>query len=128
MKIVDWLARTMMLVLASMATLALIGSLASVSNTNLRDAFPGAVERPEPGGAMESQPTAPAAPPSADPSSAQAGQPVRVAAPPPADRTDEIARWLKALTYAVLALAAFAAAGVVALARIAGHLGRVADR
>ena len=37
-----------MLVLAALATLALIGSLASVSNSSIGDAFPGAIAAREP--------------------------------------------------------------------------------
>ncbi len=131
MKVVDWLARTTMLILAALATLALIGSLASVSNSPIGDAFPGQIEVP----VTAPQPdTAASDPRPSGPSIVEPGQgtmtiETTVAAPaptPPPDR--EIARWLKALTYAVLALAVFAAAGVIALLRIAGHLRRIAER
>ena len=119
MKALDWLARTAMLVLAALATLALIGSLASVSNSSLGDAFPGEVAPP-------AETVAEAEPP-ADPRVVEPGRgtmtietPAAAPAPLPAER--EVARWLKALTYAVLALAAVAAAGVVALVRVGSRL------
>ena len=127
----DWVARTTMLVLAALATLALIGSLASVSNSPVGDAFPGSAPQ-----IVEDAP--PAVTPPSNPQIVEPGQgtmtieappPPRVAAPAPAPpRTDEVARWLKALTYAVIALAVFAAAGVVALVRIAAHLRGIAER
>ncbi len=129
MRVVDWLARTTMLVLAALATLALIGSLASVSNSPIGDAFPGQVATP-----VEPPTGARPATAASDPSIVEPGQgtvtiETAVAAPAPVTPPErEIARWLKALTYAVLALAVFAAAGVVALLRIAGHLRRIAER
>jgi hypothetical protein len=39
----------------------------------------------------------------------------------------EIARWLESLTYAVLALAGFAAACLLVLLRMTWHLARIAD-
>ncbi|WP_294297553.1 hypothetical protein [uncultured Sphingomonas sp.] len=131
MRIVDWVARTTMLVLAALATLALIGSLASVSNSPIGQVFPGQVAVQEPP-APDSLPTSAGAPPaSADaesPENAVAMRTVATAERIAAQRETEVARWLKALTYAVIALAAFAAAGVVALVRIGGHLARIADR
>ncbi|MHA6721722.1 hypothetical protein [Sphingomonas sp. RS2018] len=130
MRVVDWIARTAMLVLASLATLALIGSLASVSDSALGDAVPGVVSRPDVGEA-ESGATAlptPASDVQPDAPPEGAATEMRRASPAPAAPTDDIARWLKALTYAVIALAAFAAAGVVALVRIAGHLDRATLR
>lgn len=125
MIVARWIARTAMLALATLATLALIGSLASVSDSTVGDAFPGAIPAPaQPVGEMI-EATAPKAT-KADraPSTATpAGDAVRtVAAPPPSNDAREIARWLKALTYAVLALAATAAAGVIALVRIGGRI------
>ena len=127
MKAIDWLARTIMLVLAALATLALIGSLASVSDSSIGDVFPGEIAAPvEPVAGVTAS----------DPRIVEPGtgtmtidapatsRPVSVAR----DSGQDIARWLKALTYAVLALAACVAAGVIALVRIAGQLGRVADR
>ena len=124
LRVGDWLARTTMLVLAALATLALIGSLASVSDSSIGDAFPGAIVTP-------ADPVAESASIASDPRVVEPGQgtmtiETRTPATPPADR--DVARWLKALTYAVFALAVFAAAGVIALLRIAGHLRRLAER
>lgn len=130
---IDWFARLVMFVLASLATLALIGSFASMSYRPLGDAFPGRTTMREAVPAPPATPAAVAGPPGRDePGNVTAavgrsGAPVAV--PQTMEReTEEIARWLKALTYAVLALAGFAAAGVIALARIAWQLGRVAGR
>ncbi len=130
MKVIDWIARTAMLVLAALATLALIGSLASVSNSPIGAAFPGLLA----GQDVPSSERTPA-PAEARDASAGAESPESVAATvtatverTAASRDAEIARWLKALTYAVIALAAIAAAAVVALARIGGHLARIAER
>ncbi|SOB80288.1 hypothetical protein SAMN06297144_0984 [Sphingomonas guangdongensis] len=130
MRIVDWLARTTMLVLASMATLALIGALANVSNSPLAETLPGASVRPgelppivgdEPASAISRDRTGP----DAGVGNTQAS---RAVAPAPSPLEREQVRWLRALTYAVVALAAFAAAAVVALNRIAAHLSRLAAR
>jgi hypothetical protein len=120
-----WIARTAMLALATLATLALIGSLASVSDSTVGDVFPGAIPAPaEPG--SETIETTPAEPTRADETRSTAtpatGAAQTVAAPPPSNDAREIARWLKALTYAVLALAVIAAAGVIALVRIGGRI------
>lgn len=134
MRVFDWFARTAMLVLAALATLALIGSLASVSNSPVAGSFPG-------GGSEDAAgppPAGPPAPPGDDPAPGpsapdRADAPVDarpVAASPRGtdDGAREVARWLKALTYAVIALVAVAAAGVIALVRIGGHVARAAQR
>ncbi len=132
MKIVDWIARTTMLVLAALATLALIGSLASVSNSPIGAAFPGTVAPPPPETvpveASTSQPADAPTTTAPDTPETDAARVVAQADRAAASRASEVARWLKALTYAVIALAAFAAAGVVALLRIGGHLARIAGR
>lgn len=131
MNIVDWIARTTMLVLAALATLALIGSLASVSNAPIGQAFPGQVAVQE-ASAPDSPPAstnAPREPADAEtPDTAAATGTIATVQRIAAQRDAEVARWLKALTYAVIALTAIAAAGVVALARIGGHLARIAER
>ena len=127
---VDWLARTAMLILSALATLALIGSLASVSNSPIGDAFPGTIAEPGAPTASESGAQAASDPRTVEPDARVGSSTMTIeaptASPPPAEH--EIARWLKALTYAVLALAVFGAAGVIALARIATHLRRIAER
>lgn len=130
---IDWFSRLVMLVLASLATLAMIGSFASMSYQPLGDAFPGRTAMREGAPAPTGTPGAVAetsdSGESGNVTAAVGGGGTLVAVPHTLQReTEEVARWLKALTYAVLALAGFAAAGVIALARIAWQLGRVADR
>ncbi len=134
MKVVDWLTRTIVLILSALATLALIGSLASVSNTPLGEAFPGRIATPvpdapestsEPRGAGAPLPDQRVVAEDEPASQAEVRQAVAAAG---RDANAEIARLLKALTYAVLALAGFAAAAMIALMRIAHHLGRIAER
>ncbi len=130
---IDWFMRLVMLVLASLATLALIGSFASMSYQPLGDAFPGRMAMRDPAPAPSNTAAENVEAVTAGEAgnvTAAAGESGTIAAAPQAleRETEEIARWLKALTYAVLALAGFAAAGVIALARIAWQLGRVAER
>ncbi|MGK6318822.1 hypothetical protein [Sphingomonas sp. DT-204] len=129
MKALDWLGRVALLVLSVLATLSLVGSLASVSGGRLGEAVPGRVGAPLP--AAEETPM---------PGPIEAGEarvtPDLVNGTAPAGAVaverpraeNEIARWLKALIYAVLALAGFAAAGLLVLLRITAHLARIADR
>jgi hypothetical protein len=129
MRALDWLGRVALLVLSVLATLSLVGSLASVSGGRLGDAVPGRVGRPMPVveeafGPAPLETGEAAGVPNSGNDTAPAGA-VAIERP----RTeDEIARWLKALTYAVLALAGFAAAGLLALLRITAHLARIAER
>lgn len=105
-----WVARTVLLILAVVATMAMISAIASISNG--APALPGG---PAPGPGELSvggdatgvvvPGTAPAAPPEATAKS-----------------------WLEPLTYAVLALAGFAAAALIVLLRIAASLRDIADR
>lgn len=121
MKVFDWLARTLILILAALATLALVGSLASVSDSSMGDAFPGRIDDPAAEIGMVEATARPTEP-------GDGTTTIRVPAPAAPTERHEIARWLKALTYAVLALAAIVAAGMIVLARIAMHLRRIADR
>lgn len=112
MKALDWLGRVLLLVLSGVATLSLIGAIAQVSDMQPAAPPPGAILLPP------EQPRAP---------TNDAMAPGRVAAPAaPADA--EAVRWLKALTYAVTALAGFAAAAVITLLRITATLTRIAER
>ncbi|PCD02328.1 hypothetical protein COC42_12880 [Sphingomonas spermidinifaciens] len=107
------IGRIALLVLSGTATLSLIGAIAETADTGPAPP-PAAVTRPSPIGEIVP------------------GEVVRVVAPseapvPPApDR--ELERWLRAISYALTALAGFAAAGVVVLLRIASALSRIADR
>ncbi|UIJ45687.1 hypothetical protein LZK98_01615 [Sphingomonas cannabina] len=129
MKALDWLGRVALLVLSVLATLSLVGSLASVSGGRLGDAVPGRVGAPMPVVEEASRP-APLETGGASgvPDLVDGTAPTGTVAAERPRAEDEIARWLKALTYAVLALAGFAAAGLLALLRITAHLARIADR
>lgn len=133
----DWIGRTLLLVLSGLATFAILASLESASRGNgtLRSGVP----------PMENAPDQRTAPPETPPEmrreaqaprgdstpaplpSGQAGQ--RVAVPAAAPVQDMgVAQLLEALTYAVLALAGFAAAILIVLLRITAHLARIAER
>lgn len=130
MRIIDWLGRTLLLVMAGLATLSIIASVASVSN--IRDDAP------------SRQGTPPAAERLDMPDPQQAATDERVARETPATPAEEngvlaalsatdaddgeIARWLESLTYAVLALAGFMAAALLVLLRITALLARIAER
>ena len=123
MRLLDGLARTAMLVLAGLATLSLIGSLASVSSSALGDAFPGRIAAdapPEDAAPVDMVITR------TDDTERGASAPtitgVTAAQPAPSPGDIAITRWLKALTYAVVALAAIGAAGVIALVRIGSRI------
>jgi hypothetical protein len=128
MSLLDWLLRTTLMVLACLATLALIGALVSVSDGSLGEAFPGRVAPQSTEALAASADAPPAAASSSNEIPAEAGATARVVTPAIPPRPPAIERWLKALTYAVLALAGFAAAGVVALLRIGTQLSRIAER
>lgn len=102
MKAIDWIVRTLLLVLSGMATLAVIGAIAAIPAGGL----PQGLEQIMPGDVVVA---------------GGEGEPVPVPAAP-ADA------WAESLTYAVIALAGIAAAGLIVLMRIAGHLGEIARR
>jgi hypothetical protein len=129
----DWIGRTLLLVLSGLATFAILASLESASRGN------GTLGRGVP--SMESAPDPRAPPPEAvrealasrgdrAPTPVPAGQAgQRMAAPTAAAVQDAgVAQLLEALTYAVLALAGFAAAILIVLLRITTHLARIAER
>ncbi|RHW18755.1 hypothetical protein D1610_00920 [Sphingomonas gilva] len=117
MRAIDWAVRTLLLVLAGMATLAVIGSIAAIPAGGL----PQGIERMMPG--ESPQALAPGEPVTAG-DAATTDQTV-APAPPPRPQADA---WAESLTYAVIALAGIAAAGLIVLMRIAGHLGEIARR
>lgn len=109
------IGRIALLVLSGSATLSLIGAIAETADTGpapqvAGNAQPGAVVEVAPGEVVPAQTTRQTA-----------------TAPAPA-RERELERWLRAISYALTALAGFAAAGVVVLLRIASTLSRIADR
>jgi hypothetical protein len=126
MKALDWIGRVLVLVLSTLATLSIVASLVSVS-------APGTPE-PRPDSAVEM-----AVPPPEKPSvtAAEASEPPMAAASGAgtaslhaAEQRDsrELAKWLRALTYAVLGLAGFVAVLVIVAMRATAHLGAIADR
>lgn len=118
MRAIDWIGRTLLLILSGFATLSLIGAIAQVADI-VPDGPVSTLDRSaDPAPTRDDQLVVASEP------SAQVA--VAVAAPPPAD--DAVARWLEALVYAVLALAGFAAAGVVVLLRLTATLNRIANR
>ena len=126
----DWIGRTAVLVLSVVATLTMMSSLASISGGPIG----GMMLRS--GDMVPAGPVTDAAPPPAignesevadDGAVADAGRhDGATAAPPPNDA--ETIRWLKALTYAVQALAIVAAVGVIVLLRLTAILSRIVNR
>lgn len=109
------IGRIALLVLSGSATLSLIGAIAETADTGPAPPIAG-VARPGPAVEVASGEVIPA-------------QTTRqVATAPAAAPGRELERWLRAISYALTALAGFAAAGVVVLLRIASALSRIADR
>lgn len=109
------IGRIALLVLSGSATLSLIGAIAETADTGPAPpvasvARPGAVAEVAPGEMLP----------------AQAARRAATAPAPSPDR--DLERWLRAISYALTALAGFAAAGVVVLLRIASALSRIAER
>lgn len=124
-----WQARALSWALAIFATLAMVGAVATMS-TDGGSSRSGAevgtreVQRIDPrtGEALLAPPPAPfttGAP--------RVETPVTIATARQADATRAVSRWLEVLTYAVLALVAVLAVGVLALFRIAQALGERRD-
>ena len=122
MRAIDWIGRVLVLVLSALATFSLIASLVSVP----------APVPPEPSrrGEVEikaeptPQPPAGSVSEAAEPS--VSGRMSTGAAEVAGVR--EMAKWLRALTYAVLGLAGFVAVLVIVAMRATAHLGAIADR
>jgi len=127
----DWLGRTMLLILSGLATFAILASLESASRGNgtLRSGMPPVESAPDPRapppeavrealGLRDAKPGTPI----------PAGEPTQRVAAPGTAAQDAGAQLLEALTYAVLALAGFAAAILIVLLRITAHLARIAER
>ena len=130
MKVFDWLGRTLLLVMAGLATLSIVASVASVSDIRgTSPARPGGETVAERVAVPEPPPIAPGdrAPSEAPVTPADEGG-VGTALSAPDIPDDEIAQWLESLTYAVLALAGFMAAILLVLLRITALLARIADR
>ena len=128
----DWLGRTLLLILSGLATFAILASLESASRGN------GTLGRGVPPMESALDPRAPASEAAREaltsrgqdtPMPVPAGQTgQRMPAPAAAVQDAGVAQLLEALTYAVLALAGFAAAILIVLLRITAHLARIAER
>lgn len=124
-----------MLVLAGLVTLSILGSIAAMSNDVAAGAF--TVERRAPQPVEAGPEQVPSEPqPQSEPvpdegivegvaTGAPGGAGAALAVPP--NPLDEIARWLEALTYALLALAGLAAIGLILLWQALRQLRRIAD-
>lgn len=125
----DWVGRVVMLVLAGMITLSIIGAIAAIPSGSIETRM-----RMEPRDWPVQQPQAepqplPAEPrPTPEPGAASqaAPGPGTVLAPAPAEPVDP-ARWLEAITYALLAIAGILAFALILLWRALGHWRRSAD-
>lgn len=124
--IFDWVARTAMLAMAGLVTLSILGAIAAMTNdTGTRFVPPG--DRPVVEGERVEEPEAAQSPSRpTEGGNAVAGAPapgssVTAAAAPPAPE-DKVARWLEALTYALLALVGVGALAVLMLWNILREL------
>ena len=123
----EWLGRVIMLVLAGMITLSIISALAAISSSTVpqplgreRAAAPTPPPRQEP----PPEPQSKRAAPEANKTSGAARHVTIAPAPPePVDP----ARWLEAITYALLALSGLAALGCLLLWRLLHQQRRIAD-
>lgn len=117
MRAIDWLGRVLLLVLSGTATLSLVGAIVETTST-----------RPLPVERAADRRVGTSAPPSDGPVIRMPAGPGDAIEPVATTPDHERDRWLRALTYAVTALAGFAAAGVVVLLRITATLDRIARR
>ncbi|MBW4331973.1 hypothetical protein KY084_13960 [Stakelama sp. CBK3Z-3] len=128
----DWLGRTLLLVLSGLATFAVLLSLQSASQVDTAERSVNPPVSAQNDDAADKGGGAGRASDRETQSSGAPGQPS--AAPGPAQihasdqRAPETAIWLRAITYALLALAGFAAAGLLVLLRITALLARIAGR
>src|SRR3546814_10484746 len=122
----DWIARVVMLVLSGMVTLALIGSIAAIPSGSIETRM-----------GLETQPRIAKPLPEAEPEAAAPkmesaeetggqGAP-RASGASPAPAAGEAARWLEAITYALLALVGLAALASLMLWRGLRERKRIAD-
>ena len=126
MSALDRIGRVLVLVLSTLATLSIVASLVSVSTP----AAPDNAERGEVEIAIEPEPPRAVSTPSAERATPAASMDVGGGPARTAEKrgSQETARWLQALTYAVLGLAGFVAALTIVAMRAAAHLGAIADR
>jgi len=128
----DWIGRTLLLILSGLATFAVLLSLQSASQIGGESrtgnapfsADPGAAGSEVDGAARQlDRETQPSRAPLPTSPTAETTQISAAAAPAP-----ETGKWLRAITYALLALAGFAAAGLLVLLRITALLARISER
>ena len=124
--LVEWIARTATLVLAGLITLSIIGAIASIPSGSIETRI----------GIGGTEPPSSSAPPSEPASPAQDGAgsregvtaPTGGVAPSPAGDRADAARWLEAITYALVALAGIAALALILLWRGVRAVERLEDR
>jgi hypothetical protein len=133
-RLIDWFARTVMLVLAGLVTLSILGAIAAIPNDPGGGGFlfeqerdsPASEQRvPEPAPAPRPEPT-----PEPDDGAAHVTGPAAdsmtsgMSAVPPVENRD---RWLETIAYALLALAGLVAFGLVLLALAVRQLRRISE-
>jgi len=125
--IFDWIARTAMLVMAGLVTLSILGSIAAMTNDPGVGLAGG--DRPLVGAQPAAEREASPAPPLPEQDDRAAAAPAgREGAAATAARPageDEQARWLEAITYALLAIAGVGAIGVLMLWQAVRELRRI---
>ena len=132
--IFDWIARTAMLVMAGLVTLSILGSIAAMTNdpgTGLapRDRPPIGAEPAEDRQAVDAPPR-PEEPGNVAAAAPAGSTGATVAAARPAGE-ENVARWLEAIAYALLAVAGVGALGVLmlwSLVRELRQIGRAPSR
>jgi hypothetical protein len=130
MSFFEWLGRVIMLVLAGMITLSIISALAAISSQTSVPRQLG-FERAQAPVAPEPEPIPPPSQGAARPTTPEANMtddsarsvPIAPAVHEPVDP----ARWLEAITYALLALAGLAVLGCLLLWRLLHQQRRIAD-
>ncbi|PWG02460.1 hypothetical protein [Sphingosinicella humi] len=125
----DWLGRILMLALAGLVTLSIIGSIAAIPSESIEtrmglETQPPTADRPP---LPESEPEAAA--PQPEPTRQPAAPRGVLSDPgaPAASAPSEAARWLEAITYALLALVGLAALASLFLWRGLREQRRIAD-
>ncbi|HEY0026582.1 MAG TPA: hypothetical protein VGC35_01815 [Allosphingosinicella sp.] len=130
----EWVVRTVMLVLAGLVTLSILGSIDAMSNDTVGAGFRGndrPVLAPAPEPSAPVQQPAPAAPaPATDVSPPQpdgTGGPGQLVTSPAAPEEPRSERWLKAIAYALLAIAGLLALLLILVCRGIRALTRIAE-
>jgi hypothetical protein len=125
--IFDWIARTAMLVMAGLVTLAILGSIAAMTNdpgTGFSAGDRPLIEADRTEERDAAQASSAAEEGNAAVASPGEGRAATVAAARPAGEDGE-ARWLEAIAYALLAVAGVGALGVLMLWNVVRELRRI---